>query len=325
MKQGKDRTRRITKGDIIFSSADNKKIFNIYLKEIDKYKVLTKEEEVSLFKRLKDGDNSVIEIIVKHNLKFVVTVAKKYQDVINDSTLTLEDLVCEGNAGLLTAIDRYDYTKDLKFLSYAIWYIKEAILKCIGKNIKAIRMGGKRYSLLTKLKRLESDLEQMYGRNINDNELLEIAKIRGVFRNEYDNLFLTELRNNSLKEKSLNIPFRTNIGDETTLIDILENNNVDNVFDVLETKELGNFINKIFSSKKIPSNIVKVFEMYYGLNGETPRNALYIAKVLNISEAAVTHRLRTYTQFIKRHFKKEFSKLNIDYKDNSKIEFGLID
>ena len=317
----KNRTRQVIKGEIIITNADNRSIFNKYLNEVSKYNKLTKDQEVELFKRLKDNDNSVIDVIIKHNLRFVIMVAKKYQDVALATSLTLEDMICEGNIGLCMAIKKYDYTRGYKFISFAVFFIKRQIIFYIANNMKNIRIPKNKVSLLKKIKELESDLEQSYGREINEMELLETAKLNGLFRDEYDNLFLFDLKNDGIGERSLNNSVSSY--NDICLGDTIEDKNNEDIHDIIENKELIKFINdKLLND--LPHNIRRTFELYFGLNGEYSRDMKYIGKVLDINEATVNHRIKTYLWKLRKKYKMDFNKLELNLKDPSIVECGVM-
>lgn len=120
-----------------------------YLTEISRYDVLTPEEEVALFSRYRDGDEAAIEQIVAHNLRFVVSVAKQYQYL----GLALGDLINEGNLGLIKAAQRFDETRGFKFISYAVWWIRQSILEAITKKSRKIRLPANQQSNTSKIMR----------------------------------------------------------------------------------------------------------------------------------------------------------------------------
>src|ERR1035437_3821917 len=140
------------------SNPNNKKIYFIHMNEISKFRPLSREEEVETFKRVEIGDQKAIDKISRHNLLFVVTIAKKYSAAIGTSFLTLEDLISEGNLGLLKAIKRFDYRTKNKFITYCVWWIKQGILASIQDNVKTIRLPNSVKSEITKLNRKEERL-----------------------------------------------------------------------------------------------------------------------------------------------------------------------
>jgi RNA polymerase primary sigma factor len=183
--------------------ANNKEIFNRYLIEIEKLKPLTKEEEVCLFKQIETNDDqTAIDKICKHNLLFVVSVARSYAKTLPKSSLTLEDLVSEGNIGLCLAIRKFDYKTGNKFISYAVWWIRQHILKCIQDNIKSIRIPSNIRTVINKYNKKESNLEQIFNRKPTTLEVFESMLEDG--NNVSSAQKLDDILDVSTFEKSLN-------------------------------------------------------------------------------------------------------------------------
>lgn len=152
----------------------NRNFYDKYLNEISKYKPLPIEEEVALFEKIKEnGDNNAIEKIMKHNLLFVVSVARHYSVSLLSSTLTLEDLINEGNIGLYEAIDGYDANKGFKFISYAVWHIKKRIIKALSDNLKTIRVPVGVRNEIMKIKKKEISMIQTHERPVSTVEIFE--------------------------------------------------------------------------------------------------------------------------------------------------------
>lgn len=152
----------------------NRDFYSKYLSDISKYKPLTLEEEVALFEKIKqDGDKQAIEKIMKHNLLFVVSVARHYSVSLTTSSVTLEDLINEGNIGLYEAIEGYDSGKGFKFISYAVWHIRKRILKSLSDNLKTIRVPVGIRNEILKIKKKETLLVQMYERPVSTVEIFE--------------------------------------------------------------------------------------------------------------------------------------------------------
>jgi RNA polymerase primary sigma factor len=143
--------------------------FKQYLNEISEIGVFTPEEEYECAKRASDGDEEAIEELIKHNLRFVVSVAKQYEN----QNVTLEDLVNEGNIGLILAVQNYKPSTGFKFITYAVWWIRKLILEYLGKNSKMIRLPANRVNEISKYNQEINKLEQKYGRNIGAFELLD--------------------------------------------------------------------------------------------------------------------------------------------------------
>lgn len=285
---------------------DNREVFNRYLEEIRGYKPLTREEELLLFTKLKEGDRSVIDKIVKHNLKFVITCAKHYLDIVATSNITLEDLICEGNYGMLIAIDKFDPKLGFKFISYAVSWIGSSILNYIQNNIRNVRNSSNRQSLLFKLNKLEAELEQKLERNCENSELLNYAQEKGLLNDTQDSLFLSELKSSYIREKSLSASL--DISSELSLIDILPNPENISMDDEIENVETNKFINNILN-EFLPSGIAKIFIMYYGLNGEEQKTFKEIGDVLDVNYNTIRMRHQNYVHKIKRQFKKDFNLL----------------
>jgi len=180
-----------------------------YFNEIDKIDLLTAEEEVTMARRIREGDKLALESLTKANLRFVISVAKQYQH----QGLTLGDLINEGNMGLITAAKRYDETKGFKFISYAVWWIRRYIITAIAEYARLVRLPYNQITLLSKLHLAFSRLEQDYGRKPSIEELaahLEITIEK-----------VSELLNKSGATLSIDEPFDLN--EKYTLQDFLQN------------------------------------------------------------------------------------------------------
>ena len=144
---------------------------NLYLKEISKEKLITPEDEVKLAIRIKAGDRSAVNELVLANTRFVVSVAKQYQG----RGLSLEDLIAEGNIGLIKAAEKFDETKGIKFISYAVWWIKQSIIRAIYYTADDVRLPTSQIEPISKLSKLIAEFEQNNGRRPSDAELSELS------------------------------------------------------------------------------------------------------------------------------------------------------
>lgn len=151
---------------ISFTNRDDLSI-KLYFKDINKFKPLTPEEETELFIRIENGDRDAFVKIIKHNLRFVITVAKQYQG----QGLPLVDLINEGNIGLCTAVSKFDYTRGFKFISYAVWWIRQSIIQAIYNTGRTIRFPIPTVSKLNKLIKVSSTLESKLEREATIEEL----------------------------------------------------------------------------------------------------------------------------------------------------------
>src|SRR3954470_2117240 len=143
-----------------------------YLQEIGKVDLITSDQEVELAKRIRDGDQVALEKLTKANLRFVVSVAKQYQN----NGLTLGDLINEGNVGLIKAAKRFDETRGFKFISYAVWWIRQTILQALAEQARVVRLPLNKIGTINKINRAYSELEQLYERPPSADELAEFLE-----------------------------------------------------------------------------------------------------------------------------------------------------
>lgn len=180
-----------------------------YLQEIGKVDLITAEEEVELAKRIKQGDQEALEKLVKANLRFVVSVAKQYQN----NSLSLNDLINEGNVGLVKAAQKFDETKGFKFISYAVWWIRQSIMQALAEQSRLVRLPLNKVGSLSKINQAFANLEQKYEREPTPDELAEALEL-GAEEIE------TTMRV-STRPVSVDAPFVE--GENNTLLDVLEN------------------------------------------------------------------------------------------------------
>ena len=184
-----------------------------YLHEIGKVDLITAEEEVILAQKIREGDQAALERLTKTNLRFVVSVAKQYQN----QGLTLGDLINEGNLGLIKAAKRFDETKGFKFISYAVWWIRQSILQAIAEQSRIVRLPLNQVGSLSKISKALSKLEQEYEREPSPEELADILETT------VDKV--SDTLSNSGRHVSMDAPFVQ--GEENTLLDVLENHDPD--------------------------------------------------------------------------------------------------
>lgn len=194
-----------------------------YLQEIGKVELVSPEEEVKLARRIKQGDQAALDRLTKANLRFVVSVAKQYQN----QGLSLPDLINEGNLGLIKAAQRFDETRGFKFISYAVWWIRQSILQSLAEQARIVRLPLNKVGLTNKIQKAYSMLEQEYEREPSAEELAELLEMD------------IEEVNATLGTSSRHISVDTPLGegDDNTLIDIMENVNADRAETNLEHNE----------------------------------------------------------------------------------------
>ena len=180
-----------------------------YLMEIGKVDLITAEEEVNLTKRIREGDQMALEKLTKANLRFVVSVAKQYPN----NGLTLGDLINEGNLGLIKAAKRFDETRGFKFISYAVWWIRQSIMSALAEQSRVVRLPLNRVGSINRLSKVYSELEQKFQREPSVAELAEALELTPAE--------ITDSMRISGRHVSVNAPFAH--GEENSLLDVLEN------------------------------------------------------------------------------------------------------
>ena len=252
------------------TNRDSKSI-DKYLSDVSKEEMITPEEEVELAVRIKQGDELALNKLVNANLRFVISVAKQYQG----HGLTLEDLIAEGNIGLITAAKRFDETKGFKFISYAVWWIRQSIMQAIAENSRVVRLPLNKVSAIQKIANAFSKLEQHYERAPSNEE------ISVMLETSSDNV--ADLFNYSQKQVSVDAPLID--GEENSLLNVLSNDNSSNPSDDLIRESLCRDIERVLVSLK--SREADVIRLSFGLNGETPMTLEEIANNLGLTRERI--------------------------------------
>ena len=216
---------------IIFSK---KQSLDNYFRDIGEVRLLTPDEEVDLAKRIRQNDHKALEKLVNANLRFVVSVAKSYQN----KGFSLEDLINEGNLGLIKAAYRFDETRGFKFISYAVWWIRQSILQAIAEKTRMIRLPLNRIGTLTQIEKVYSKLEQEFERTPTNEEIGTALKI------ESDDISYT------IKKVSRVVSIDSSLYSDTNtrLIDLLENQEDPKPDAGLMNQSLSNEINDILDT-----------------------------------------------------------------------------
>ncbi|MBP8067393.1 sigma-70 family RNA polymerase sigma factor [Pedobacter sp. PWIIR3] len=241
-----------------------------YLHEIGKVDLITAEEEVILARKIREGDQAALERLTKTNLRFVVSVAKQYQN----QGLTLGDLINEGNLGLIKAAKRFDETKGFKFISYAVWWIRQSILQAIAEQSRIVRLPLNQVGSLSKISKAFSKLEQEFEREPSPEELADILETT------VDKI--SDTLSNSGRHVSMDAPFVQ--GEENTLLDVLENH---------EPNTDSNLINESLSEeiKRSLSTLTErereIIVLFFGLSTNHPLSLEEIGEKFNLTRERV--------------------------------------
>jgi len=205
-----------------------------YLQEIGREDLITAEDEVELAQKIKQGDTKALDKLVKANLRFVVSVSKQYQN----QGLTLPDLINEGNLGLIKAAQRFDETRGFKFISYAVWWIRQSILQAIAEQARIVRLPLNQVGSLNRINKMFSKLEQEFERTPSPEEIASSLDIEEYKVNEAQKI--------SGRHVSVDAPFRE--GEDGTLLDVLSNGNSPNSDITLMNESLQQEIKRSLST-----------------------------------------------------------------------------
>jgi RNA polymerase primary sigma factor len=242
-----------------------------YLQEIGKVDLLTPDEEVELAKRIREGDQLALEKLTKANLRFVVSVAKQYQN----QGLSLGDLINEGNLGLIKAAQRFDETRGFKFISYAVWWIRQSILQALAEQSRIVRLPLNRVGSLNKISKTFSELEQKYEREPSPDELAEVLEV--TTSEVVDTLKI------SGRHVSMDAPFVQ--GEENSLLDVLENDSEVTPDSNLMNDSLRKEVQRALST--LTQREADVITLYFGLNGEHSMTLEEIGEKFNLTRERV--------------------------------------
>jgi RNA polymerase primary sigma factor len=243
-----------------------------YLHEIGKVDMITPEEEAELARRIRTGDQEALQKLVNANLRFVVSVAKQYQN----NYLSLNDLINEGNLGLIKAAQKFDETRGFKFISYAVWWIRQSIIQAISEQSRLVRLPINKVGALSKLSKVFAELEQKYEREPTAEELSEGLNIDGVQ--------LAATLQAAPKHVSMDAPFED--GDGASLIDVVEDTSAAKTdTSMAYTDSLKIDTERMLSSlTEIQQQVVK---MFFGLAGEEPQSLEDIGMKLGLTRERI--------------------------------------
>lgn len=246
---------------------------NRYFHEINKYSLITVEEEVELTVRIRNGDREALDKLVLANLRFVISVAKQYQN----QGLSFPDLINEGNLGLVKAATKFDETRGFKFISYAVWWIRQYIIQAIAENNRTVRLPFHKISMINKIKKAIPLLEQELEREPTDDEIAEFLDL-----NEIEIITANNIKRRQL---SFDSPLSANGENDLTLYDVVQTGNIpapDNNVMKESTK-----INIARALKKLSQRESDVLKLYFGLDN-TPHYSLHdIAEKFDMSSERI--------------------------------------
>ncbi len=241
-----------------------------YLHEIGKVDLITAEEEVILAQKIREGDQAALERLTKTNLRFVVSVAKQYQN----QGLTLGDLINEGNLGLIKAAKRFDETKGFKFISYAVWWIRQSILQAIAEQSRIVRLPLNQVGSLSKISKAFSRLEQEFEREPSPEELADTLETT-VEK-------ISDTLSNSGRHVSMDAPFVQ--GEENTLLDVLENDDP-NTDSNLINESLSEEIRRSLAT--LTEREREIIVLFFGLSTNHPLSLEEIGEKFNLTRERV--------------------------------------
>lgn len=242
-----------------------------YLQEIGEVELLDPEEEIELARRIKEGDMDSLEKLTKANLRFVVSVAKQYQN----QGLSLGDLINEGNLGLIKAAKRFDETRGFKFISYAVWWIRQSILQALAEQSRVVRLPLNRVGALNKIGKAFSNLEQEFEREPSPEEIAEQL--------DMTTFEVTDTLKMSGRHLSMDAPF--NQGEDNRLLDILHNDRAPSPDHTLMEESLRKEVERALQT--LSRREAEVVRLYFGLNREHPLTLEEIGEKFNLTRERV--------------------------------------
>ncbi len=244
---------------------------SLYLKEISNYPLLSSEEEVSLARAYKDGDRKAIEKIVLSNLRFVVSIAKKYQNL----GVALSDLINEGNIGLIRAAHKFDETKGVRFITYAVWWIKQAIIQYLSEQSRVVRIPLNKASAMFKMEKALNTLSQELGRDPTTQEILQEIDIAS---DDLEGMM-------PLYQPQYSLESSSNPQDDIILLNSIPDDKTPGPMDGMFKQELSAAIEEMLST--IKEREARILRYYYGLDNTEPMTLEEIGEVFGVTRERV--------------------------------------
>lgn len=261
-------------------------IVTLYFDDIKNEELLSEERERELVMRMERGDKKAREALINANLRFVVKTAKEYQGL----GLPLSELISEGNIGLLYAADKYTLSKGTRFVSYAIWWIRQSILKALGEKVRAIRLPQNRVMDYSRIKKERASFEEKYGRTPTDEEVAS--------RLNLDKEVVRDIKAATSLPSSLDAPITNDNGDSSKMFlkDTIASKDSD-ILTTLEEREEKDEINAMLNS--LPEKEREVLKMRFGFDGYSEMSLQDIGEALSLTK----ERIRQIEKSALEHFK----------------------
>ena len=265
---------------------------NSYFKDVSRQPMISQEEEIELTKKIKEGNEAAVKKLVEANLRFVISVAKQYQN----KGLALVDLIQEGNIGLIEAARKFDETRGFRFISYAVWWIRQAIIKALSDQCRTIRIPANQVVCMNKISKAIEQFEQQHGRKPSTGELEELTDI------DYDKICLAMLAMN--RSVSLESPIKDE--DASCLLDIIPNDGAIPTDTEVSKNDLLNEIERILS--KLSYRDRDILRMSFGI-GMNPMTNEEIARRFGIGSERVRQIQHSALKYIRNKYTKELKDL----------------
>jgi len=243
----------------------------LYLKDIAYNNLLTPQQEFDLAVRIRSGDRKSLEKMVESNLRFVITIAKEYQG----RGLPLEDLIAEGNVGLVRAATRYDETVGVKFTTYAVWWIRQGILSALAEKARMVRLPVNKIKHLCRLERIASSLKQELGREPNTEEVAKVAEMQPKQ--------VQDLLDASRWHVSLDSPLDE--GPDTSLLEIIEDKEAESPEREVMRRAMVEEIRSALET--LSPREAQILKMYFGINGDDPMTLEQIGNQFSLTKERV--------------------------------------
>lgn len=262
-----------------------------YLTEIGKVDLISMEEEVSLAKRIREGDSVALEKLTKANLRFVVSVAKQYQN----RGLALSDLINEGNVGLIKAGLRFDETRGFKFISYAVWWIRQSIIQAIAEQSRVVRLPLNRVGSLNKIAKAHAELEQNLQRDPTHQELADSIGITAELIAE----------NLSVSQRTVSADAPIHSDDNTSLLEMLPDTSASSPDTLLMDAALKQEIQRVLQT--LSTREMEIMILYFGLNDQPP----HTLEEIGIKFSLTRERVRQIKEKATRELRKSMRSKNL--------------